>query len=148
MASVTVSHLIMFIASLVIAASVAGTLVAGVDRVSSSVDDRSDALTVQIDTDITIISDPGSGAIYDGNGTVSIYVKNTGRRPLDPSAENVDVLIDGRYMTNVSVSTVTGTGWARGDVVEITVDQALDPGDHRISIIVNRNTDLLRFRVE
>lgn len=148
MASVTVSHLIMFIASLVIAASVAGTLVAGVDRVSSSVDDRSDALTVQIDTDITIISDPGSGAIYDGNGTVSIYVKNTGRRPLDPSAENVDVLIDGRYMTNVSVSTLTGTGWARGDVVEITVDQTLDPGDHRISIIVNRNTDLLRFRVE
>lgn len=148
MASVTVSHLIMFIASLVIAASVAGTLVAGVDRVSSSVDDRSDALTVQIDTDVTIISDPGSGAIYDGNGTVSIYAKNTGRRPLDPSAENVDVLIDGRYMTNVSVSTVSGTGWARGDVVEITVEQVLDPGDHRISIIVNRNTDLLRFRVE
>lgn len=148
MASVTVSHLIMFIASLVIAASVAGTLVAGVDRVSSSVDDRSDALTIQIDTDVTIISDPGSDAIYDGNGTVSIYVKNTGRRPLDPSAEDMDVLIDGRYMTNVSVSTVTGTGWARGDVIEITVEQTLDPGDHRISIIVNRNTDLLRFRVE
>ena len=67
MGSVSISHLIIFIASLLVAASVAGTLIVGVEQVSDSVDQQSEDMTQQIDTELTVISDPASNAIYDGD---------------------------------------------------------------------------------
>lgn len=146
MASVSVSHVVMFIASLVIAASVAGTLVAGVDRVSTSVDDRSAILTDRIDTDIEIISDPGSDAIYDGT-TVTVLVKNTGTRSLPTDPGMIDVLIDGEYVADHTLEPITGNDWTRGDVVRIEFDRTLDGGDHRVTVSIDGNRDLLQFRV-
>jgi len=56
MASVSASHLIIFIASLVIAAGVVGTLTTGVDRVSSAIDDRSLDVTQQVRMDMACTS--------------------------------------------------------------------------------------------
>jgi len=61
MASVPVSHLILFIASLVIAAGVVGTITTGVDRVSAAVEDAGLDATEQLRTDVTIISDANAG---------------------------------------------------------------------------------------
>lgn len=149
MASVSVSHVIMFIASLIIAASVAGTLVAGVDRVSTSVDDRSMHLTDRIDTDIEIISDPGSDAIYDDDAsTVTVLVKNTGQSTIAASPDAVDVLLNGEYIADHDLEPITGDGWARGDVVRIQFDESLGSGDHRVAVTVNGNQATVQFRVE
>lgn len=153
MASVSVSHAIMFIASLVVAAAVAGVLVTGVDQIGESIADRSTDTSEDIRTDVTIISDTGSDAIYDAeNETVTILVKNTGSMNLVADGSQTDVLINGRFATNVtieSLETDDGT-WPTGSVVEITVTDdeghVNTNGDNRIKVIVNSDEEILRFR--
>ena len=151
MASVSTSHLILFIASLLIAASVAGTFTSGVQRLSSALGERSIDVMEDVRTDVEIISDPGSGAVYDASGnteTVTLLVKNTGRRDLEAESDKIDVLIDGRYQTSVDLTVVDGSAWTVGNVVEveITPSQPLSDGDHRVTVIVNEDTQTLRFR--
>ena len=166
MASVPVSHLVLFIASLVIAAGVVGTVTTGVDRVSSAIDDGSLDATEQLRTDITVISDPNAG-VYDANdddvGTVTLLIKNTGTQRLHPDGSSIDVVFDGQFVrpdaTEGEVVSVDGaTAWSRGDVLELTidldeldgVDEPLDEedSDHRVHLSVNGDEELFQFRVE
>lgn len=141
MGSVSISHLIIFVASLLVAASVAGTLIASVEQVSSSVDEQSEALTQQVDTDLAVISDPTSTSIYqedNESGTVTVLVKNTGRSTL--AGSELDVLLDGSYRSETTVTVVSGEGrWSSGAVAEVTIDLDghLTDGDHRVTVIAN-----------
>jgi flagellar protein FlaG len=147
-ASVSSSHLILFIASLLIAASVAGTFTQGVQRLSSALGDQSVDVSGDVRTDVEIISDPGSGAIANDDRVV-ILVKNTGSRDLEASSDQIDVLLDGRYRAAVSVDVVDGSAWRVGNVAEITIplDQPLAPdADHRAKVIVNGDEEVLQFR--
>ena len=151
MASVSSSHLILFIASLLIAASVAGTFTQGVQRLSSALGDRSVDVSSEVRTDVEIISDPASGAVYDESGseaTVTLLVKNTGSRNLDASPDQIDVLVNGRYQTDVSTTVVDGSSWREGNVlrVEAELSSALADGDHRATVIVGGDEEVLRFR--
>jgi len=148
-ASVSTSHLILFIASLLIAASVAGTFTQGVQRLSSALGDRSVDVSSDVRTDVEVISDPGSNAVYnESSETLTLLVKNTGSRDLDASPDRVDVLIDGRYQPNVSTTVVDGPYWRVGNVVRITVElgSALADGDHRAKVIVSGDEEVLEFR--
>ena len=154
MASVSISHLVIFIASLLVAATVAGALVTGVDRISGSVTDRSLDTSQEVRTDLTIISDAGSDAVYNvsgGNGTVTVLVKNTGSLNLDATADQVDVLVDGEYVPtgDLTVTSLEGEplDWRTGSVVRIEIDRTLDAGDHRVQISANGDDEVLRFRV-
>ena len=152
MASVSTSHLILFIASLLIAASVAGTFTQGVQRLSSALGDRSIDVSGDVRTNVEIISDPASGAVYDAaageNGVVTLLVKNTGSRDLEASSDQIDVLLDGRYQTGLTLEVVDGPAWTVGNVVRITIPLArtLGDGDHRVKIIVRGDEEVLQFR--
>ena len=150
MASVSTSHLILFIASLLIAASVAGTFTQGVQRLSSALGERSVDISGDVRTDISIISDPGSGAVIDGErDTITVLVKNTGSRDLEAAPDQVDVLVNGQYQANVQVEVVDGTAWSVGNVARLTIeyDGTLDPNqDHRVAVQVNEDQEILRFR--
>jgi flagellar protein FlaG len=148
-ASVSSSHLILFIASLIIAASVAGTFTQGVQRLSSALGERSVDVSGDIRTDITIISDPGSGAVYNASGddNVTVLVKNTGSRPLDAESDQIEVLVNGTYQTNVGVTVLDGSAWRVGNVAKLEIDQSLaSDSDHRVKIIVNGDEGVLQFR--
>ncbi len=165
MASVPVSHLVLFVASLVIAAGVVGTVTTGVDRVSSAVNDGSLDATEQLRTDVTVISDASAG-VYEHDpdadaNEVTLLVKNTGTQRLAPDGSGLDVVFDGQYVVGDAtdgelVSAGTGAAWARGDVLELTIDvdavndgEPLDEGtDHRVYITVNGDEELFQFRVE
>ncbi|WP_115863776.1 flagellar protein G [Halorussus litoreus] len=149
MASVSTSHLILFIASLLIAASVAGTFTQGVQRLSSALGDRSVDVSSDVRTDVEVISDPGSDAVYDNSSeTLTLLVKNTGSRDLDASPDRMDVLVDGRYQPNVSTTVVDGSYWRVGNVVRIEVGLGSEvaDGDHRAKVIVSGDEEVLEFR--
>jgi len=147
-ASVSSSHLILFIASLIVAASVAGTFTQGVQRLSSAVGERSIDVSGDIRTDVSIISDPGSGAIANGD-EITVLVKNTGSRSLEAESNQIEVLVDGKYQTDVSVSVVDGATWDAGNVARVTITvSSLSAGDHRVKVIVNDDDEVLRFRTE
>ena len=151
MASVSASHLIIFIASLVIAAGVVGTLTTGVDRVSSAIDDRSLDVTQQVRMDMAIISDPGSD-IYDDSSDLTIYVRNTGSQGVPIEASAFDIVLNGQFVGNDGITNVedandaTSNVWRSGDVVEITIDSSfVDSGTNRLTLIVNEDEETFEF---
>ncbi|WP_340097858.1 flagellar protein G [Salinibaculum salinum] len=153
MASVSISHMILFIASMLIAASVAGVFTTSVDRLSGAIDDQGLQVSDDVRTDVEVISDNGTGAcVYncDGNGNLTLLVKNTGSRQLSAQPDQIDVLIDGQF-TPASDKTVTVLGesdtWDRGAVVRVNVSApGLSSGDHRAKVIVNGDEEVFEFR--
>ncbi|MGQ4555852.1 flagellar protein G [Halobellus sp. GM3] len=146
MADVSVPSLILFIASIVIAAGVAGVLIDTVTGISGALDDRGADVAENIRTDVEVISDSES-SVYDGQN-VTLYVKNTGRRTLPATGETFDVIVDAEYRTNVSVTLVDGSGddWTPHGVVGVTIhDLNLDPGDHRVTLTVDGDEETFRF---
>ncbi|MDG5775548.1 CARDB domain-containing protein [Haloarculaceae archaeon H-GB2-1] len=149
MASVSASHLILFIASMLIAASVAGTFTDSVGRLSEALDEQGVLISEEVRTDVEIISDSGSDALYDdAESNLTLLVKNTGSGNLDAESRQIDVLVNGSYQTDVTVSLLGGSGvvWGQGDVVEVVVGVSLGAGDHRAKIIVNGDEEVLEFR--
>ena len=151
MSGVSASHLVIFIASIVVAAGVAGTLVTQVDRVSTSIADQSEDVEEQIETDVRIVSDTGTpGSIYDGTeNALTLYVKNTGETELRTDRDTVDVLIEGQFNAPANVTRVgeDTVQWPPGSVVEITVEGVEIAGDTRVTVAVNGNEDTIRFSV-
>jgi flagellar protein FlaG len=153
MASVSISHMIIFIASLVIAAGVVGTVTSGVDQVNAAIEDGSADVATDMRTDVTIVSDAGSDAVYDSSeGTLSLLVKNTGTHRLAPDGSGVVIVVDGRFITHDSIETTlysgSGTTWARGDVMAFAIDVDLDAGDHRVAVTVNGDEEVFEFRYD
>ena len=65
------SSLILFIAAMLIAVGVAGTMVTNVAQISSAIDSKSLDAEQTIDTEIEVISDPGASAVYnDSDSTI------------------------------------------------------------------------------
>jgi flagellar protein FlaG len=148
MASVSTSHLILFIASLTVAAGVAGTLVQGVGDISNSIDDRSLDVSDEIRTDIEVISDPGS-PVYNtsGNENVTLLVKNTGSQRLSTNTDQIEILLDGSFTVNVTTTVIGGELWDTDDVARLEISAPeLGSGDHRVRLVVNGDEEVFEFR--
>ena len=148
MASVSASHLILFIASLVIAAGVAGTFTQGVSRLSQGIDDQSLEVADEVRTDIEVISDAGSPVYDNSSKTVTLLVKNTGTSTIPADSRFIEILLDGQYRTNVTVTVVDGEQWRPNNVVRIVISNTdlSAGGDHRAKLIVNGDEEVFRFR--
>lgn len=149
MASGGVAEMVLFVAALLVAASVAGTLTSEVTRLGDAISDRSLDVAGDVRADTEIISDPGAGVYNESDGNVTVYVRNTGSSTLGADPSTFDVLLDGTYRTNVSVSLVgDATAWDQGEVVELRLQApGLEEGDHRLKLVVHSDEEVLRFRV-
>jgi len=148
-ASVSSSTLIIFIASILVAASVAGTMTSGVQRLSGALSDRSVDVSQEIETDVEIISDAGSpDSVYnETDNELTLLVKNTGSKSLPAASGTFDVIVDGEYATSLTVTVVDGSSWSPGNVVRVTAsDVNLSSGDHRVVVIVNGDREVLELR--
>lgn len=153
MASVSVSHMILFIASIVVAASVVGVFTDSISQVSEAIDQRGISASENIRTDIEIISDSGSDNVYrenlgkdDSGQAVVIHVKNTGSETLTAESDQIDVFLDGEYQTDVNVTLLGGaTSWRPGEVAEVNVTTSINSGDHRVKVIINEDEEVFRF---
>lgn len=146
MASVSVSHTIIFIASIIVAASVAGVLTTEVDRLNHAVTESALDTSEKIQTDIQVISDAGSNNCCYDSGVITVLVKNTGSRLLPANADILDVIVDGTIETDISVSVVDGDLWAPGDVLQVEITRSLNSGDHRVKLIVKGDDEVFEFR--
>jgi len=157
MASVSASHLIIFVASLVIAAGVVGTLTTGVERVSSSIDDGSLDVSQQIRMDMSVVSD--SGADFEAGNALTIHVRNTGsqRVPIDPS--QFDVVLNGEFIPNDQLDIEDANDpdegtWQPNHVVSITIgdegeqENLKEDGDNRLVLTVNDKQETFEFHAE
>lgn len=150
MAIVSSETLILFIATVLVAGSVAGALTGGVNQLSSALGDRSVDVSQEIRTDVEIISDPSSDAVYDSNNNnnVTLLLKNTGSNTLSTDPASIDVLIDGVYRSSVTTELLGATEWESGTVVRLNVTNVnlgIDT-DHRVVVDVNGNSEVFQFR--
>jgi flagellar protein FlaG len=153
MASVSVSHMILFIASMLIAASVAGVFTSSVDQLSGAIDDQGLEVSDSVRTDVEIISDAGGSAcVYNcsDQGELVLLVKNTGTRTLPAEADQIEVIVDGQFRpaSTTTVEVLDGANrWRSSDVVRVTVGGLdLAAGDHRAKIIVDGDEEVFEFR--
>ena len=148
MASVSVSHMIIFIASIVVAAGVAGVFTDSVGQLSDAVSEQGGDIATDVRSDVEIISDSGSDAVYNATAErIRLHLKNTGSARLPPEADQIDVFVNGRYEVDVQATLIGGGDrWAPGEVVRLDISEALDPGDHRVKIIVNSDEEVFKFR--
>jgi len=146
-ASVSASHLILFIASMMVAASVAGVFTNSIGQLSGALSEQGLDVSSDVRTDVEIISDSGSDAIY-ADGTITLYVKNTGSERLAADPGQMDIFVDGQFATDYTVTRVDGSGaWRPGSVVRIDITQSLNSGDHRVQLIVNDDKEVFEFRL-
>ena len=149
MASASISEMILFIAALIVAASVAGTLTSEVTRVGDAISARSLDVAEEVRADVEIVSDPAAG-VYNasGDGNVTVYVRNTGASTLPATADSVDVLLDGRYRADATLTLVDGgDAWSRGTVARLDLSApGLPPGDHRLKLVVREDEEVFSFR--
>lgn len=150
MASVSASHLIIFIAAMLVATAVAGTLTAEVNRLSSAIDEQGLDVSKDVRTDIEVISDSGSANCCHDEGNVTLLVKNTGSQNLPKDANQVDILVNGSYEPDIEIVEIVDSGeteWNTGNVARINATVGtLSSGDHRVKIIVNGDEEVFTFR--
>lgn len=149
MASVSASHMVIFIASVIIALSVSAVFTTQVLQVSDASRSSAEDLADKIRGDITIINDPAS-VPYDGTN-LTLYVKNTGSSVIPVDSDLYDVLIDGQYKTSINASLIKGSGesWSPGEVIEINVtDSSISSGDYEVKVVAGSAEDKMEIRVE
>ncbi|WP_393971822.1 flagellar protein G [Oxyplasma meridianum] len=138
MASIATSEMIMFIATMVLTASVVGVLGGETLHLSNSLTDSSASASTQIQTDFKIINDPSQ--IPKDKGYV-FYVKNTGQVGFDFTNNTVSTIINGSIVTGGYISYITPAG-SNGELMPsqvgtIVVNVTLSPGYHTIVITLN-----------
>ncbi len=132
---------------MMIAASVAGVFTSSIGQLSGAISEQGFDVSSDVRTDIEVISDSGSDAIYD-SGTITLYVKNTGTERLAADPGVLDILVNGQFVTDYSVTRADGDGaWQPGTVVRLEIQQSLDAGDHRVQITVNGDEEVFEFRL-
>ncbi len=125
--STSATHIIFFIASVVIAASFVGVAATAILDISDGIEDRGDMISQQLSADFQVINDPQRVS----NNPVVLYLKNTGKVPL--STSHITVLIDGIDVDNVTVSS---DRWMPGDTITLTINVDLSSGEHVAKIIL------------
>ena len=131
--SVSGSHVIFFIAALVVAGAVSGVFVAITLDVSSSISERGERFQEQLDTEFKIINDPQN--IPDNTSYYQFYVKNIGGSTLITTDEIFQVFIDGELIATTKYG-FTDTSIGVADITTLFIAASeISNGDHILFIV-------------
>lgn len=124
------THLVIFIAAVLVAAAVAGTLTESASRVGSALEDDGELEGDRVDAAVEIVSDADSPtAVYDNaSDTLTLYVKNVGGRTLPSTPDDVPVLVNGEYQSSVETTVLEDDAWRPGTLLRVRVTVALADG--------------------
>ncbi|WP_232700368.1 flagellin [Halobacterium wangiae] len=138
MASVSSAHLVLFIAAILVAAVLAGTMTESASRLGNAIEERSDVESAQTDAEIVIVSDPDSpAAVYDNDtDTLTLYVKNVGASTLPGTPSGVTVLVNGHHESDVRTTVLDDDQWRPGGLLRVRVNVTLADGAHT-RVVVN-----------
>ena len=141
----SITQMIFFIASIIVAVTIAGTIIGITGLMADEMRVKSDNAVSVMGSSITIVNDPRH-VPYE-NGTITIYIKNTGELP--QSYRDLIIFIDGQYIEfEADLVGPGGNTWVTGRVIEISATLVLGAGDHTAKAILgNGVSDTLDFRL-
>ncbi|ELY54258.1 flagellin [Natronolimnohabitans innermongolicus] len=149
MVRTSIVHVLLFIAAVSISTMFVGVVVTEAGLYAQSTESESERDVAAIDAEIDLINDPEAGTTYaedDGDGSLTLYVKNVGGSSLDPG--DADVLLNGEYVSPADSRLLSdGDVWRVDSVLEVTVptSTALEPGDHRAVVEIDGAREILEF---
>ncbi|MCZ7392235.1 MAG: flagellar protein G [Candidatus Methanoperedens sp.] len=157
MAGESITTLIFFIATIIIAVGVIGVIKINVNSITASYSLSGSTQEDRIKTQITIINDPTNipnSSWSDGLGryyNYSFYVINTGKSALDP--RSVNMFIDGNYVDTSGKWKVVngGSTWYPTYVLSLNYTTSntnpLPSGDHTLRVVAGNGVfDTIPFR--
>jgi flagellar protein FlaG len=150
MAEAAVPSLLVFIASLLVAAGVAGVFSTELGGLSEDIRTLGPDVSDTVRVDLEVVTDPGAQVYYPGASEVRVHVKNTGARTLSADPLDIDLRLDGtdQPASALEVTVLGGGDWSPGHVVRIDVAAAgLSSGTHRIAVGVDGYTEVFEFTV-
>lgn len=146
MVRASVVQVLLFIAAISASTMFVGVIVTESGLYAQSIEDESDRETAVIDTEIAIVNDAEAGTTYNASDEqVTVYVKNVGGAPLEPTA--LDVVLNGEYVQPDGMKVFEADTWREGTVLELTVSASLEQGTHRVAVEINDARETLEFEV-
>lgn len=133
MASSVVSEIILFIVSLLVAATVAGGLYVVTQDLADGITYRGTAIAQNLRTDFTVINDPENIPI--SSGAYVFYIKNTGSEAFLFTPDTVVVFVDGNLIP-ASNLTLRPSLLAPHDVGELRIATTLSAGYHKLVVVI------------
>jgi len=152
MSGVSASTLVIFIATVLVAAGVAGTLVTTVGDISNSAETQGDEITESINANIELLNDGSGSEFYNEDdedfeegqeAEITVYARNTGSTTLVKEEDELDVLVNGQFVQtdNLEITSMNGgddgaRAWAEGEVIEIVIqlDERLEGSGNRLTV--------------
>jgi flagellar protein FlaG len=130
--SLTGTHVIFFIAAVIVAGMVSGVFIAEIMSITNSLSDRGDRLKEQLDTDFAIINDPNT---IPTSGNYSIfYLQNIGGASLTTTNQTFQVFLDGEIIAvpnyYFSLSAIP-----QGGVTNLYINTTIAAGDHTLRVV-------------
>ncbi len=132
-ADTAITHMVFFIASILVAASIAGVIIAVSNNMANDLVAKENGISDTMQTNIEIINDPRIVPYNDNN--LTIYIQNTGDITLNYN--DITILIDGHIM-DATISVITDNmtqgsanqngNWAPSTIISVEVNCGLDPG--------------------
>ena len=131
--SLTGTHVIFFVSSVVIAGTVSAAFMAVIMNTSTSLSDRGDRIQEQLDTEFKIINDNEN--IPNVNNYYRFYLKNIGRNNLITTNETYQLFVDGDIIS-IENYYFSNDSLYPGDVVTIYVaNTEISSGEHTLRIV-------------
>lgn len=156
MPGTSASQTIWFIASVLVAASIAGTLIGVVVIVSQGLNERGNAVSGSLGTDVELVNDPQMVPYNSTTDILTLYAKNTGSTTLDNRINSLLVLVNGTSFVPATVIVMGGGDWGPGKVavINVTVPNLSQNIDYRMQVFVTEMktsataSDALDFRIK
>lgn len=149
MPATSASHLIFFIAAMILAAGLSGVFIASIQELSDSIRSRGEGISEELKSDIEIINDPACMPYNSTNKTLIVYVQNIGKRTLN--YKKSIVLINGTAYTNLTYKLLDGgSEWLPQTTLQITVGNVTlsKNVNYRLKVIVEgKATSVIDFKV-
>ena len=131
--SLTGTHVIFFIASVIVAGTVSGVFIAVTTNVSTSLSERADRVQEQLDTEFKIINDPDN--IPTSVNDYLFYLKNIGGKRLTTTNETFQLFVDGDIIFTANYN-FSDDSIQPGEVATIYVaNSEISSGDHTLRIV-------------
>lgn len=131
--SVTGSHVVIFIASIIAAGAVSGVFMAVTFGINTSLSERGNRVQALLDTEFVIINDPEH--IPSSASDYLFYLQNIGSKQLITTNETFTLFIDGEIITagnfNFSINKIK-----QGEISRLYIDTSvITSGDHTLRVV-------------
>jgi len=131
--SLTGTHVIFFIAAVIVAGAVSGILTAVTFNITTSLTEKCDRIQEELDTDFKIINDPDN--IPNISGYYRFYLKNIGGKKLATTTDTFTIFIDGEIIEKTYYSFEDNSIQPSEITTLYIANSKISSGDHTLRVV-------------